>query len=91
MIMEADRSTRARWRRKCGFTLDAVGSFRMGFSAARRRSARTGCRAQFYQRMIVKCRFTSPEQSRTAGCWSSMGGRRSPGGAGVADQWLEAG
>ena len=87
MIMEA-MIERARAGVEVRLTLDAVGSFRMGFSAALRRLREAGCKVQFYQRMTWY-RFHRLN-NRTHRELLVVDGRVAfTGGAGVADQWLK--
>ena len=87
MIMEA-MLERARAGVEVRLTLDAVGSFRMGFSAALRRLREAGCKVQFYQRMTWY-RFHRLN-NRTHRELLVVDGRVAfTGGAGVADQWLK--
>ena len=86
MLMEA-MIDRARAGVEVRLTLDAVGSFRMGFSPALRRLRDAGCKAQFYQRMTWY-RFHRLN-NRTHRELLVIDGRVAfTGGAGVSDQWL---
>jgi len=87
MLMEA-MMDRARAGVEVRLTLDAVGSFRMGFSPALRRLRDAGCKVQFYQR-ITWYRFHRLN-NRTHRELLVIDGRVAfTGGAGVADQWLK--
>ena len=79
---------RARAGVEVRLTLDAVGSFRMGFSPTLRRLREAGCKVQFYQRMTWY-RFHRLN-NRTHRELLVVDGRVAfTGGAGVADQWLK--
>ena len=87
MIMEA-MIERARAGVEVRLTLDAVGSFRMGFSAALHCLREAGCKVQFYQRMTWY-RFHRLN-NRTHRELLVVDGRVAfTGGSGVADQWLK--
>jgi len=87
MITEA-MIERARAGVEVRLTLDAVGSFRMGFSPTLRRLREAGCKVQFYQRMTWY-RFHRLN-NRTHRELLVVDGRVAfTGGAGVADQWLK--
>jgi len=87
MLMEA-MMDRARAGVEVRLTLDAVGSFRMGFSPALRRLRDAGCKVQFYQR-ITWYRFHRLN-NRTHRELLVIDGRVAfTGGAGVSDQWLK--
>jgi cardiolipin synthase A/B len=87
MLMEA-MIDRARAGVEVRLTLDAVGSFRMGFSPAVRQLRDAGCQVQFYQR-ITWYRFHRLN-NRTHRELLVIDGRVAfTGGAGVADQWLK--
>src|SRR5262249_14042692 len=87
MLMQA-MMDRARAGVEVRLTLDAVGSFRMGFSPAVRRLRDAGCQVQFYQRMMWY-RFHRLN-NRTHRELLVIDGRVAfTGGAGVGDQWLK--
>jgi cardiolipin synthase len=87
MLMDA-MMQRARAGVEVRLTLDAVGSFRMGFSPALRELRHSGCKVQFYQRMTWY-RFHRLN-NRTHRELLVVDGRVAfSGGAGVADQWLK--
>jgi cardiolipin synthase len=87
MLMEA-MMARARAGVEVRLTLDAVGSFQLGFSPAVRLLREAGCQVQFYQR-ITWYRFHRLN-NRTHRELLVIDGRVAfTGGAGVADQWLK--
>jgi cardiolipin synthase len=87
MIVDA-MIDRARAGVEVRLTLDAVGSFMMGFSRTAREMRDAGCKVQFYQQ-IMWYRFHRLNNRTHRELLVIDGKVAFTGGAGVADQWLK--